>query len=206
MAYMVFIYIKAAAGRHSPPTAITNTALSASDCARCALVVLTACHLGAMYAHLQQKRSSQCSRSTSHIGIALPLPLCRSIEVYVLLRAHAMATTDSTPKVFSWADLQGKQGGFTQRDEIAHRKTTNCNAAGMQTTSDRATIHTGWNACSQLGLHRAIGCMNGDISTLAYIDYVESVVTEYLRRKARRQYPACFSPSNSYHLTTSDRC
>jgi hypothetical protein len=31
-----------------------------------------------------------------------------------------MATTDSTPKVFSWADLQGKgkQGGFMQRDEI----------------------------------------------------------------------------------------
>ena len=117
MAYMVFIYIKAAAGRHSPPTAITNTALSASDCGRCALVVLTACHLGAMYAHLQQKRSSQCSHSTSHIDIALPLPLCRSIEIYVLLRVHAMAMTDSTPKVFSWADLQGKQGGFMQRDE-----------------------------------------------------------------------------------------
>jgi hypothetical protein len=30
MAYMVFIDIKAAAGRHSPPTAITNTALSAA--------------------------------------------------------------------------------------------------------------------------------------------------------------------------------
>jgi hypothetical protein len=71
-----------------------------------------------MYAHLQQKRSSQCSHSTSHIGIALPLPLCRSSEVYVLLRVHAMAMTDSTPKVFSWADLQGKQGGSMQRDEV----------------------------------------------------------------------------------------
>jgi hypothetical protein len=28
-----------------------------------------------MYAHLQQKRSSQCSRSTSHIGISLDWPL-----------------------------------------------------------------------------------------------------------------------------------
>jgi hypothetical protein len=84
MAYMVFIHTKAAAGRHSPPTAITNTTLSASDCGSCALVVLTACHLGAMYAHLQQKRSSQQPVQPLYIAHrhspALPLPLCLAGE------------------------------------------------------------------------------------------------------------------------------
>ena len=81
MAYTAFIHIKFAAGRHPPPTASTSTALGVSDCGRYALVVLTARHLGAMHVHLQQKRSSQCSRSTSHIDIALPLPPCGSSEV-----------------------------------------------------------------------------------------------------------------------------
>jgi hypothetical protein len=81
MAYMAFIHIKFAAGRRPPPTASTSTALGVSDCGRYALVVLTARHLGAMHVHLQQKRSSQCSRSTSHIDIALPLPPCGSSEV-----------------------------------------------------------------------------------------------------------------------------
>ena len=32
-----------------------------------------------------------------------------------------MAMTDNTSKVFFWADLQGKQGGFMQQDEITQR-------------------------------------------------------------------------------------
>ena len=43
----------------------------------------------------------------------------RGIEA--LSRVHAMAMPDSTSKVFFWADLQSKQGGFMQRDEITQR-------------------------------------------------------------------------------------
>jgi hypothetical protein len=85
-----------------------------------------------------------------------------------------MVMTDSTPKVFFWADLQGKQGGVMQRDEITqinHQLQCYGHASDYR---QGCNTYTGWNARSQLGLHRAIGYMKGGVSTFQRIGCVES--------------------------------
>jgi hypothetical protein len=56
-------------------------------------------------------------------------------------------------------------------DLLTRVSTIYIHAGKIHATIDRAAIHTGWNARSQLGLNHAIGCMKGGISTFARIDY-----------------------------------
>jgi hypothetical protein len=85
-----------------------------------------------------------------------------------------------------------------QRDEIAQEDHQLQCCRHANDFRQGYNTYCGWDVRSQLGLDHAIGCIKGGISTFACIDYVKANVAEYLRRKARRQYPACFSPSNSY--------
>jgi hypothetical protein len=70
-----------------------------------------------MHVHLQQKKK----QPMQPLDIAHRESPAASSEVQALSRFHAMAMPDSTFKVFFWADLQGKQGGVMQRDEITQR-------------------------------------------------------------------------------------
>ena len=107
----VYVHITCGMKPH-PPTAITSAALSVSGCGCYALLVLTACDLGAMHVHLEQKRSSQCSHCTAHINTALRFPRDRAARHRPCRESTRwLAMTDITSNIFFWATLQGKRGG-----------------------------------------------------------------------------------------------
>ena len=93
------------------PTDITSAALSVSGCGCYALLVLTACDLGAMHVHLEQKRSSQCSHCTAHTNTALRFPRDRAARHRPCRESTRWPWPTSRPTFFSGLICKASAGG-----------------------------------------------------------------------------------------------